>query len=112
MKKFIVIYHAPAKSFEQAKNASQEDMKKGMDAWMKWAEKCGTGLVDMGTPLSGGQKVSKSGSIPSTKGVLGYSILQAESMEKAIKLLKNHPHLDWAAGCEIEVHECMPTPGQ
>ncbi len=92
-------------------NASPEDMEKGMEAWMAWAAKCGDGLVDMGSPLNGGQTVSKSGSSPSDRNVVGYSILQAEDMQGAQALLEGHPHLDWADGCEIEVHESMPMPG-
>ena len=110
MKRFVVIYHAPASFMEQAKDASPEDMKKGMESWMAWAAKCGDGLVDMGAPLVGGQKVGKSGSSPSNKDVVGYSILQAEDMGAARALLDGHPHLEWAAGCEIEVHEAMPLP--
>ena len=110
MKKFIVIYNAPASWTELMPDASPEDMKKGMESWMVWAKKCGSGLVDMGTPLGGGQKVTQSGSSPSGNNVVGYSILQAENMEAAKALLKGHPHLDWASGCEIEVHESMPMP--
>ena len=110
MKKFIVIYHASASWMEEMASASAEDMKKGMDSWMTWAEHCGSGLVDFGSPLMGGQKLSKSGSSPSDKEVIGYSILQAEDMEAAKALLQGHPHLEWAAGCEIEVHETMPPP--
>ncbi len=109
MKKFVVIYHAPA-GWEATEGASPEDMKKGMDLWMAWAAKCGDGLVDFGTPLSGGQKLSKSGSSSSDSGVVGYSILQVEDMEGAKALLQGHPHLEWGAGCEIEVHESMPPP--
>ena len=109
MKTFVVIYHAPA-SWELVKDASPEDMQKGMEAWRAWAAKCGSGLVDLGTPLGGGQKLSKSGSSQSDKNVIGYSILQAEDMEGAKALLEGHPHLEWTAGCEIEVHESMPLP--
>ncbi len=31
-------------------------------------------------------------------------------MVAAKKLLDGHPHLEWDAGCEIEVHESMPMP--
>jgi len=64
----------------------------------------------MGTPLAGGQKVTNGGTSPSDKGVVGYSILQAESMDAAVEMLKGHPHLEWTDGCEIEVHESMPMP--
>ena len=77
---------------------------------MEWVAKCGDGLVDLGTPLGDGQNVRKSDSSSSNKNVTGYSILQAEDMEGAKALLQGHPHLDWAAGCEIEVHESMPLP--
>ncbi len=110
MKKFIVIYHAPASWMEQMASASAEEMKKGMEPWMEWAERCGSGLVDWGSPLMGGQKLSKSGSSPSDKQVVGYSILQAEDMEAAKSLLRGHPHLEWTAGCEIEVHESAAPP--
>lgn len=110
MRNFVVIYHAPATFMEQAKDASPEEMQKGMEQWMEWAAKCGDGLVDLGTPLSGGQKLSKSGSSPSDRNVVGYSMLQAEDMQGAKALLAGHPHLGWMAGCEIEVHESMPLP--
>ena len=110
MKKFIVVYHASATVMEMMASASAEEMKKGMEPWMEWAKRCGSGLVDMGSPLMGGQKLSKSGSSPSDKQVVGYSILQAEDMEAAKALMQGHPHLEWAAGCELEVHESMPTP--
>jgi hypothetical protein len=110
MKKFFVIYSAPASALEQMQNSSPEDMKKGMEQWEVWAKKCGSGLVDMGTPLSGGQNITKSGSSPSQKNIVGYSILQAEDMEGAKSLIAGHPHLEWTDGCEIEVHESMPLP--
>ena len=110
MKNFIAIYHAPTSAMEQMQDVSPEEMKKGMEPWMAWAKKCGSGLVDMGSPLGSGQKITKSGSSPSDRNVVGYSILQAEDMEGAIGLLETHPHLEWTGGCEIEVHESMPLP--
>ena len=96
---------------DKTKSATPEEMQEGMKPWMAWAEKCGDRLVDMGTPLIGGQKVTSKGTLPSEKEVTGYSILQADSMDEAADLLKGHPHLGWAEGCDIEVHECAPLPG-
>src|SRR3989338_10471271 len=98
MKKFIVIYHAPQSAMEKMKNSTPEDIKKGMEPWMEWAKKCGSGLVDLGTPLGNGQKVMRSGTTQSDNGAIGYSILQAETMEAAVAMLKGHPHLMWDAG--------------
>ena len=110
MKKFIVIYYATAAAVELTQGFSPEDMQKGMKLWMAWAAKCGTSLVDFGTPLGGGQKLTQSGSSSSDKGAIGYSILQAEDMDGGKALLAGHPHIGWAEGCEIEVHESMPMP--
>ena len=110
MNKFVVIYHATSTLLEQMANATPEQMQENMKPWMEWVARCGEGLVDLGAPISGGQKFSKSGSSTSDKSVVGYSILQAENMEGAKALLEGHPHLEWTAGGEIEVHETMPTP--
>jgi hypothetical protein len=112
MKKFIVIYHAPVDAVKQTASASPEEQAKGMEGWMKWAEKCGNKLVDMGAPLMNGQQLNSNGqSKNSDKNVVGYSILQAENLDEAKNLLKGHPHLGWNADCAIEVHETMPLPG-
>lgn len=107
----MVIYHASPAAAEKMASSTPEEMKKGMEPWMAWAERCGSGLVDMGSPLGNGQKVTKNGTMPSDKKVVGYSVLQAEDMEEAVAMLKNHPHLDWVDSCEIEVHEMLPLPG-
>jgi hypothetical protein len=58
---------------------------------MEWAKKCGSGLVDMGSLLGGGQKIIRSDRSPSDKNVVGYSILQAEEMKGAKALLAKLP---------------------
>src|SRR3989344_6533456 len=105
MKKFMVLYKAKGDALEQMGKSTPEEMNKGMEPWMAWAKKCGDGLVDLGSPLGNGQKLTPSGSADMAPGVIGYSILQAESMEEAKKMLKEHPHLSWNASCEIEIHE-------
>jgi len=31
-------------------------------------------------------------------------------MDAAVEMMKGHPHLEMADGCEIEVHESLPLP--
>ena len=110
MGRYVVLYYAPKSAVEAMADVTPEEMNKGMEVWMAWAGRCGGSLVDMGTPLGGGQNVTKAGSTPSDRDVAGYSVLEAENMEAAQALLAGHPHLEWQAGCEIEVHEAMPLP--
>ena len=107
MGKYIVLYHTPKSAMAAMANVTPEDMKKEMEAWMAWAAGCGDSLADMGEPLGGGRTLTKSGSTPSDRGFTAYSILEADDMEAAQALLAGHPHLEWQAGCEIEVHEAM-----
>lgn len=110
MGKYIVLYHAPKSAMEAMANVTVEEMKEGMEPWMAWAGTCGDRLVDMGAPLRGGLKMTRSGTVASDKDVAGYSVLEAGSMDEAQALLEGHPHLEWLEGCEIEVHEAMSLP--
>lgn len=110
MKKFVVIYYASTSAVEATKKLSPEEMKKGMDAWKEWAKKCSDSLFDLGNVLTNGQVITESGSSPTNNEVTGYSILQAENMEEAKKMLIGHPHLGWITGCSIEIYEEIPMP--
>ena len=112
MKNFIVLYHAPMDAMKQTADTSTEEQAKGMELWMQWAQKCGDQLIDLGAPLMNGQQLKVDGSSKnSSREVVGYSILKAENIDEAKKLLAGHPHLGWDASCSIEVHETMPMPG-
>ena len=111
MTKFVYIYHAPMTPADAM--PPPEQMEAIMGEWMAWGGKVGDGMIDFGTPLAGGVRVSPGGATSaSTREVSGYSIIEAEDMEAALNLAKDHPHLNMPGGCEIEVHECLPVPGQ
>ena len=55
-----------------------------MKAWMEWADRAGSGIVDMGSPLGEGKEITAPA--PPTRQqhqVGGYGILQAEDMDGA-----------------------------
>jgi hypothetical protein len=111
MTRFLYLYHAPMSPAE-ATPPSPEQMQAVMAEWGAWAGRVGNGLVEFGTPLDGGTRVSGDGSVsPSTREVTGYSIIEAADMESALALAKGHPHLSMPGGCDIEVHEAQPVPG-
>ena len=63
-------------------------------------------------PLSGVGTVTPSGSGAETSRpfVCGFSILEADSVDAANKLLDDHPHFH-SPGPSIEVLEFLPIPG-
>ena len=110
MKRFLVLYHAPISAAQQMASATPEQAKAGMDAWMNWAKKAGNAIVDLGMPLGNGRKLSGTSVSNGITMAAGYSILQADSMESVVVLLKVHPHLRMP-DFSIEVFECLPMPG-
>ncbi|MCE7739532.1 MAG: hypothetical protein KAX33_07695 [Candidatus Lokiarchaeota archaeon] len=110
MKKFLVTYHAPVSFHEKMRNATPEVHQKMIQAWMSWAQENKSNLVDFGTPLANGKSLSKDGTSPGNKELSGYFIFQAESIDEAVILLKNHPHLLSDDSCTLEIHELMPLP--
>ena len=96
MKKFLFLYMGGMEP------KSPEEGKKIMDAWMAWFGRVGDKIVDGGAPL-GPRKTVGTG----TTGVTGYSIINADSLESAIKLTDGHPHI--FSGGSIEVCETVPV---
>ena len=83
MKKFVLIHVG----FE----TPTEEIKK---AWMSWFTKYGDKFVDSGAPFMPGKEVTKLGvtDLPHDKNAItGYSIINAESMEEAVKIVKDCP---------------------
>jgi hypothetical protein len=107
MKKFLVLYRSSASNKEQLASVTPEQSKAMMDAWMKWAHKAGSALVEMGAPV-GDATLLKGSANPNHIG--GYSFVQAESIEAAKSLFDGHPHFESPAA-SIELLEVMPLPG-
>jgi hypothetical protein len=105
MAKFLVLYRSSISARELMANASPEDAKAGMDAWMAWAGKAGEAIVDLGAPLDGARHVGDGSGDPT-----GFSILQTDSADDVVALLNQHPHLH-GPGNSIDVQEFLPLPG-
>lgn len=110
MRRYIVLYHAPLSVAERFAQASPEEAMKGMQLWVDWASKLGPALIDPGKPLGQAIKVTSAGSTTIDSTIIGMSILQADTMDEALAMVKDHHHLHWASGCEISLLEEMPIP--
>jgi len=107
---YLVLYNSPVSAADLMEHSTPEEMKAGMDAWTEWGAKAGSALVDFGLPLGESRRVEGGSASPGTSQATGYSIIQAESLEAAAKLLAEHPHLH-QPDATIEVIETLPMPG-
>ena len=112
MKKFMILYMAKGAKFEKAmKEATPEQRKQSMDAWMKWMGANQKSMVDGGAPMGKTMRVDQKGAAADKNAVGGYSILNAKTHEAAAKLFKkDHPHL-MMPGAWVEITEILPMAG-
>jgi len=108
MTKFMVLYRSSTSARDQMANATPEQIKAGMEAWMQWAAKAGDAVVDLGAPLAPAAHVGPGSS--SAGEISGYSIMQADSAEALGGVLDGHPHLSMP-GNSVEVLEMLSMPG-
>jgi hypothetical protein len=110
MTRYIVLYCAPIAVTARFAEATPEQAQEGMKMWVAWSEKIGSALVDPGKPLHNAMKVTSTGTVKSDSTVTGVSILQANTMDEALHMVKDHHFLYWSDDCEIVVLEEMPIP--
>ena len=109
MAKYMVLYRSSTPPRDQMANLSPEQAKAGMEAWMTWAGKAGSAIVDLGSPLGAVGSVGKAG--PSGWPIGGFSILEADSVDGVKKVLDDHPQLSMPGEASIEILEFLPVPG-
>jgi len=109
MAKYMVLYRSSTPPRDQMANLSPEQAKAGMEAWMTWAGKAGSAIVDLGSPLGAVGNVGKAG--PSGWPIGGFSILEADSVDGVKKVLDDHPQLSMPGEASIEILEFLPVPG-
>jgi len=106
MGKFILLYKGPATPNDQLTKEQGEKIAAG---WKQWMEKVGDGLVDIGSPMANGRSVVDNGTSGIPTQLNGYSIVQAENIDEALKLVEDHPFLSDKTGeFSVEIFELMP----
>ena len=86
--------------------ANEAEGKAMMAKWMEYFGKLGPAVVDGGVPFAPVSKFLGKGAAGHPRG---YSIITADSLDKAVALTAGHPHL--ANGGGIEVLELAKVPG-
>lgn len=110
MKRYIVLYYAPLAVVERFAQVTPEQAAAGMQLWVDWSTRIGSGLLDPGKPLGNARRVTPGGTAGIDSEIVGMSILQADDMDGALAMVEGHHHLRWAENCEIVVLEEQPIP--
>ena len=99
MANYLLVYHGG--SMPEGEAAVAEVTK----AWTAWFGQLGDALVDGGNPASGTRVISSDGSVAEggATSPTGYSIIKADSFDKAVAAAKMCPVL--GGGAMIEVVE-------
>ena len=101
MKKYILAYHGGNKMEDPAERTAH------MNKWKTWMMNLGDTFVHPGSPLGMSKTVSSAG-VENNGGsnpLMGYSIIQADSIEKATEIAKSCPSVE--VGGTVEVAEVM-----
>lgn len=89
MPRFLVTYHGSNMPHDP------ESMARARDAFMHWAGKTGSALVEPGAPIAGTRTVSSQGTRDSLadEPFNGWSVIEAADLNAAAKVVADHPFI-------------------
>jgi len=94
---------------ENMKNHNSEEHREELKKWLEWKKKNTDNIVDFGWPIWKSYKVTSTKAKQESNMIGGYSILQAENINEANKLISTNPHLQNEDWNYAEVTEIMPV---
>src|SRR3989338_2962898 len=93
--KFFVTYQMPhaglddwMKMPEAERKAHEQQMKSDWDTWMASHASIITDTAGVGKP----KRITKGGAEDSRNDIMMYSFVEAQSLDAAAEIFKNHPH--------------------
>ena len=91
--------------------SSPEEGQQHFVKYKEWLSSLGDSAVSPANPFKNTSTVNSDGTVStgSTTSMSGYTIIEADSMETALKIAKACPFLD--IGGSLEVSELMQMPG-
>jgi len=102
MPKYVLAYHGGGMPETEAEQAQV------MEAWGAWFGQLGDAVLDGGNPIGQARTVSSGGAVTEGGGagaITGYSLIQADDIDGAVKLASGCPILD--AGGTVQVGETV-----
>jgi hypothetical protein len=87
--------------------ADEAERSTQLAKWGEWFGQLGSSIVDGGAPTGTGKTVGTGGSVSDggSRGLTGYSIVSADSLDSAVELAKGCPVLE--SGGAVDVYEAI-----
>src|SRR5262249_56543219 len=88
--------------------ADEAERDAQMAKWGQWIAQLGSAVVDSGAPTGPAKTVGTGGSVSDggSRGLTGYSIVAADSLDAAVELAKGSPGLQ--GRCAGDVYQTIP----
>jgi len=80
-------------------------MEEAKAAFGTWVAETGEAIVDPGAPVSMAARVASSEGATEAAQIGGYSIIQADSLDRAVAVLLSHPYV--ARGGTLQVNQIL-----
>ena len=98
MSRFLVTYHGGGMPSDPAQAAAARN------AFGEWVARSGKAVIDPGAPIRPAAQVANGAARPEAP-MGGYSVIEADSVEEAVALLRSHPFV--ARGGTLQLHEAV-----
>ena len=97
MAKFLVTYHGPG-------HPNPEEMESARKDFMAWLGNAGPAVTDPGAPVGFAGQVSD-GEPAAVADIIGFSVMESESVEALRELLASHPFV--ALGGTLQINQAV-----
>ena len=84
----------------------------GLKQWAEWEEKNATSLPNLGGMVGKTLRVSEEGVAPAVNAFCGYVIVEAETIEAAAGLFKDHPPFSLFPGDGVDIMPFLTGPAR
>lgn len=114
MPHFLAVYTMQPEdlaAFRARPKAEQDAVDaEGLPAWGDWEKRNARMLANVGGMVGKTLRVTREGVAPATNPFCGYVIVEAESIEAAASIFRDHPHITIFPGDGVDIMPFLTGP--